>query len=204
MIRINLLPYRAARSKENVRRQISIFSLSFVLLIIILVLFHGHLSAKKGRLAQDLDQVKKEVAVYEAKAKQVEEIKKKLDTLNKQIEVVNQLKSYRDKPPILLAKLTEMIIPGRMQLTHLVSDKGSLTLEGASLDNETIAVFMLRLERSGLFSTVSLASSMQVKKYNVDMKQFVIQCTKIVAEPNAPAGDQAKDAKKTERGSQQK
>lgn len=202
MIRINLLPYRAARSKENVRKQVSVFSLSFVLLIILLVLFNGYLSSKKENLAGDLDRLKKEVAVYEAKAKQVDEIKKKLDTLNKQIEVVNKLKADRDKPPILLAKLTEMIIPGRMQITRLVSDKATLTLEGAALDNETIAVFMLRLERSGLFSAVSLASSMQVSQYNVDMKQFVITCTKMVAQP--PAADQAKDAKTAEKGPRKK
>jgi len=204
MIRINLLPYRAARSKENVRKQVSVFLLSFTLLIVVMVLFNGYLSSKKENLTNDLDRLKKEVAIYEAKAKLVDEIKKKLDTLNKQIEVVNQLKGHRDEPPILLAKITEMIVPGRMQLTRLTSDKGSLSLEGMSLDNETIAVFMLRLERSGLFTEVSLASSMQVNQYDVNMKQFVITCTKKVAEPVATAADPAKDAKKAEKGPQKK
>ena len=185
MIRINLLPYRAARSKENIRRQISIFLLSFVLLIIVLAVYNTHLSAKKERLAENLDNLKKEVAVYEEKATQVEEIKSKLETLNKQIEIVNQLKEYREKPPKLLAKMTEMVIPGRMQLTRLVSDDTNLTIEGDALDNETIAVFMLRLERSGLFSTVVLESSKQVNKYNVDMKHFNIKCKKIAPEKNA-------------------
>lgn len=191
MIRINLLPYRAARSKENIRKQISIFLLSFVLLIIVLIVFNGHLSSKKKELAGDLQSLKKEVAVYEEKAKQVEEIKKKLDTLNKQIEVVNQLKQYREKPPKLLAKMTEMVVPGRMQLTRLVSDDTKLTLEGDALDNETIAVFMLRLERSGLFSGVVLESSQQVNRYNVDMKQFNIKCQKMVAQQAAPESNPA-------------
>ena len=185
MIRINLLPYRAARSKENIRRQVSIFLLSFVLLIIVLVVFNGYLGSKKDRLAENLENLKKEVAVYEEKARQVEEIKKKLDTLNKQIEIVNQLKEYRKKPPLLLAKMTEMVVPGRMQLTRLVSDNANLTLVGDALDNETIAVFMLRLERSDLFSGVVLESSKQVNKYNVDMKQFNIKCKKAVAPKNA-------------------
>jgi len=178
MIRINLLPYRAARSKENIRKQVSIFLLSFALLIIVLVVYNSHLNSKKDGLSGDLDNLKKEVAIYEAKAKQVEEIKKKLDMLNKQIEVVNQLKDYREKPPKLLAKVTEMVIPGRMQLTRLLSNDDSLNLEGVALDNETVAVFMLRLERSGLFSGVTLASSKQVNKYNVNMKQFNINCKK--------------------------
>lgn len=187
MIRINLLPYRAARSKENIRKQVSIFLLSFVLLIVVLVVFNSLLSSKKERLSNNLVNLKKEVAIYEEKAKQVEEIKKKLDTLNKQIEVVNQLKQYREKPPKLMAKMTEMAIPGRMQLTRLISDEANLTIEGVALDNETIAVFMLRLERSGLFSGVTLASSKQVNKYNVNMKQFNIKCKKAVAKKKVPA-----------------
>ena len=38
MIRINLLPFRAARKKENVRRQVSVFLLSLVLVVIIAVI----------------------------------------------------------------------------------------------------------------------------------------------------------------------
>jgi type IV pilus assembly protein PilN len=191
MIRINLLPYRAARSKENIRRQISVFLLSFILLLVVLIVYNGHLNGKKETLADNLESLKKEVAAYEEKARQVEEIKKKLDTLNKQIEIVNQLKEYREKPPKLLAKMTEMVVPGRMQLTRLVSDDANLTLEGDALDNETIAVFMLRLERSGLFSGVVLESSKQVDRYSVDMKQFNIKCKKAVAQNNAPASNPA-------------
>jgi type IV pilus assembly protein PilN len=187
MIRINLLPYRAARSKENIRKQISVFLLSFALLIIVLVVYNSHLSSKMEGLSSNLANLKKEVAIYEAKAKQVEEIKKKLDTLNKQIEIVNQLKEYREKPPKLLAKMTEMVISGRMQLTRLISDDSNLSLHGVALDNETIAVFMLRLERSGLFSGVVLASSKQINKYNVNMKQFNINCKKAALKEAAPA-----------------
>jgi type IV pilus assembly protein PilN len=181
MIRINLLPYRAARSKENIRRQISVFLLSFILLLVVLIVYNGHLNGKKETLADNLESLKKEVAAYEEKARQVEEIKKKLDTLNKQIEVVNQLKAYRETPPKLLAKMTEMVVPGRMQITRLVSDKSNLTLVGDALDNETIAVFMLRLERSGLFASVVLESSKQVNRFSVEMKQFNIKCRKVAS-----------------------
>jgi type IV pilus assembly protein PilN len=157
----------------------------------VLIVYNGHLNGKKETLADNLESLKKEVAAYEEKARQVEEIKKKLDTLNKQIEIVNQLKEYREKPPKLLAKMTEMVVPGRMQLTRLVSDDANLTLEGDALDNETIAVFMLRLERSGLFSGVVLESSKQVDRYSVDMKQFNIKCKKAVAQNNAPASNPA-------------
>jgi len=72
MIRINLLPYRAARSKENIRRQVSVYCLSIMLLIIVFWVFNGYLSGRIDNLSARLDDLKKEVKRYEEKAKQVE------------------------------------------------------------------------------------------------------------------------------------
>ena len=48
MIRINLLPFRAARKKENVRRQVSVFLLSFVLIIIGVFYYNMWLGNRNG------------------------------------------------------------------------------------------------------------------------------------------------------------
>lgn len=195
MIRINLLPYRAARTKENVRRQISIFVLSFILLVVVLVVAQGVLSAKTNKMTKQLDGIKKEVATYEEKAKQVEEFKKQLDLLDKQIQVVDQLKSKREEPPKLLSKMTEMIIAGRMQFTKLKADDNSVSIDGIAMDNTTIAEFMTRLERSGIFTAVNLASSKQLIQYDVEMKQFQIECKKPVSK-SAMEEEPAAGAKK--------
>ena len=50
MIRINLLPFRAARKKENVRRQISIFLLSFVFLLVAVIYYNVNLNQQIDRL----------------------------------------------------------------------------------------------------------------------------------------------------------
>ena len=199
MIRINLLPYRAARTKENIRKQVSIFILSFILLLALLVVGQGILSARTNKLTNKLDGLKKEVAVYEEKAKQVEEYKKKLDLLEKQINVVDQLKTKREEPPKLLAKITEMMIAGRMQLTRMRVDDNVVDLDGEAMDNTTIAEFMTRLEKSGLFTDVKLASSKQMIKFDVEMKQFQIQCKKPVVKSeldDAPAAEGKKKKKK--------
>jgi type IV pilus assembly protein PilN len=190
MIRINLLPYRAARSKENIRRQVSVFCLSIVLLIIVFWVFNGFLSGRINRLSANLEDLKKEVQRFEEKAKEVEEIKEKLAALNKKIEIVNQLKAFRKEPPQLLAEMTEMVVPERMQLTDFQADDNSVTLEGLALDNETIAVFMTRLERSSRFNDVSLKSAKQESKFNIDMKNFNIVCKKAATqEPDKEKAD---------------
>jgi type IV pilus assembly protein PilN len=200
MIRINLLPYRAARTKENIRKQLSVFVLSFILLLSLLVVGQGILSARTNKLNNKLDGLKKEVAIYAEKAKKVEEFKKQLDLLDQQIKVVDQLKTKREEPPKLLAKITEMIIAGRMQLTRLRVDDNVVDLDGEAMDNTTIAEFMTRLEKSGLFTDVKLASSKQMIKFDVEMKQFQIQCKKPVVKSELdqapPAADKKKKKKK--------
>lgn len=185
MIRINLLPYRAARTKENIRRQVSIFLLSLVLLIVILGAGFGYLKNKAVQLSIKLDDIKKEVAIYEAKATEVEAIKKKLATLEKQIEIVNQLKTDREKPPVLLSEITETVVPGRMEFIRMNVSPANVIIDGAALDNETVAKFMLRLEQSRLFSDVDLNSAKQISRYGIKMKQFQIICKRAADVPPA-------------------
>ena len=63
MIRINLLPFRAARKKENIRRQVSVFLLSLVLVVIVAAWFNYLLSGKittlDKRIADTTAQVEK-------------------------------------------------------------------------------------------------------------------------------------------------
>ncbi|MGB9498748.1 MAG: PilN domain-containing protein [Dissulfuribacterales bacterium] len=178
MIRINLLPYRASRLKENIRKQVSIGVLSFVLLLVILSVYNVHLRAKTNNLTAKLEGVKKEVTIYKAKAQKVEEIKKKLKMLEKQIKIVNQLEAMREAPPKLLEKMTEMVVQDRMQLNRFISDAQTVSVNGIAIDNETIAEFMTRLERSSLFGSVSLKTSKKVGRFGLSMKLFDIKCTK--------------------------
>jgi len=180
MIRINLLPFRAARSKENIRRQVSVFLLSLLLLVVVLVFINLFLGRKVKALSDRLESIKKEVRVYEKKAAKVEAFKKKLAELNKKIEVVDQLKVHRKEPPLLLSEFAEMVVPGRMQITKMELNKDKFSLSGVALDNETIAVFMKRLQRSKRFSNVDLTNVKQTRRFNVEMKQFGINCNMAV------------------------
>ena len=58
MIRINLLPFRAARKKENIRRQVSIFVLSLAFLLIILFYYNWNLGSKIDGLNAQIKQTR--------------------------------------------------------------------------------------------------------------------------------------------------
>ena len=78
MIRINLLPFRAARKKENIRRQVSIFFLFLAFVIMVLFYVHITLGGRITKLENTVAQTKKEVKKYRKIRQEINNIKKKI------------------------------------------------------------------------------------------------------------------------------
>lgn len=181
MIKINLLPFRAARKKENVRRQISIFILTLVLASMTMAYLNIYLGGKLENLEVKLDRTKKELAENEKKAKQVDEIRRRLDILNKKMDVIADLQSNRRAPVELLEAMTDVIIKKRMWFTKFSADSSNVNISGVAFDNKTVADFMIGLESSGFFSSVDLNNLQQAKMETNNLKSFFINCILIPA-----------------------
>jgi len=119
MIRINLLPFRAARRKENVRRQISIFLLSFIFSFITLFYYQMQLNLQLGELKTQAEDVKSRLKVLRKKSREVDNIKQALDTLQKKIDVIKNLELNRREPVRLMDAMTRVVIGKRMWFTDL-------------------------------------------------------------------------------------
>lgn len=190
MIRINLLPFRAARTKENIRRQVSVFLLSIVLLLVVLLAVNMFMGNRVKALETRLAGINEDIEHYSKRARQVDVLKKELADLEQKIAIIEQLKSHRTKPPRLLADITERVVPDRMQLEKMAYNGTELTLNGIAMDNETIAVFMSRLERSDKITDVTLENAKQTTQFDVEMKSFGIKCK--MADASAVANEKAK------------
>lgn len=180
MIRINLLPFRAARKSENIRHQVSMFLLCITFLFLVMAYLQISLSAKISDLEQEVDTAGVELKKYKKQAAEVDKIKAKLGGLKKRTDVVRELDKNRKAPVRLLEALTQIVIPNRMWLTTLKEDGRKVVVSGVALDNKTTADFMLRLESSQLFSTVNLGSVKHLIQNKQSMKQFQITCIKQV------------------------
>lgn len=178
MIRINLLPFRAARKKENVRRQISIFFLSLILVFLVLFFTQSFMSRKIERLDAQIVDIKQEIKKYDNAIKEIKANKKKIATLKKKTEVIKNLEKNRTEPVKLLDAMTQLVVANRMWLTDFSSQKNKIEVKGIALDNETVADFMIRLENSKLFAVVNLNTLKQKKIQDIDMKSFHITCNK--------------------------
>ena len=183
MIRINLLPFRLARKKENIRRQVSIFFLSLVFIFLALgwgaVLLNNEIDRTKDEAAQ----VKAESLKYKKKADRVSQIKKDLAILESKLAIVENLKERRNEQQILLEQLADRIVKTKMWLSSVSAKDQTVFLKGVAFDNPTIADFMRNLESSQLFGAVDLKRS-QTKVFddNIRLKEFEISCTRKLPE----------------------
>lgn len=191
MIRINLLPYRTARKKENVRQQVTIFLLLIVFITFSLVWYNNRLNNKIEALNGQIKFTRKEVVRYNKIAKEVEELKNKLAVLKRKLKVIEQLDLNRGRSFRILEGMTEVVVEKKMWLTGLEAieknvkpppekpkkgKKGkqnvettkeykrpdvTMQIQGIALDNKTVADFMTRLEEDPLFTSVRLINLQQ-------------------------------------------
>ena len=208
MIRINLLPFRAARKKENIRRQVSVFLLSLVLVLIVLGWIHFYLQSKHKKITTNVAEVKKELELYKKKDREIKELRKKLQTLEQRQKVIEGLEAKRFKPVHVLDNLTQKVVPKRMWLTKLSLRGSQMELAGIAVDNNTVANFMDNIETipklttgndppGPLYERVRLTSVQQQKVQVVNMKKF--QLTALEAAPPQAKPDKKKTKKKQKR-----
>jgi type IV pilus assembly protein PilN len=186
MIRINLLPFRAARKKENIRRQVSIFFLSLIFITMVLFYYNISLNNKIHELDTRVKDIRNQIAKYNIINKEIANIKKELDILNKKIDVIIDLESNRKEPIRLLDIMTDMVIEKRMWFTRFEVKGEIISIKGIAFDNKTVADFMTSLEGSKLFASVNLTALKQQKiQGKINLKSFQITCNKAPLETAA-------------------
>ncbi len=182
MIRINLLPFRAARKKENVRRQISVFLLSFALIIIAVVYWNVWLGNRITKLKVRNQDTITQIAKYDKINKEIAQIKKALSTLEQKIKVIETLEGGRKDTVNLMESMTELIVKERMWFTSLNVQGDNITIQGIALDERTIADFMKNLEGTGTgpYANVTLKSIQQqkIKNKDLNLKKFDVTLTR--------------------------
>jgi type IV pilus assembly protein PilN len=190
MIRINLLPYRAARKKENIRIQVNVFIGSIVILLLLVWVFNTFLNGRIDKLKADIASTKAQVAKYQKINQEIAEIKKKLGLLDRKIKVIESLQADRKLQVENLDSLYHLLVEKRMWYTGLEEKNKSFKVTGIALDNYTVADFMTRIEKSNRFETVKLASVKQhaLKEKNLKLKQFEVNFKNKPQQPKTSEG----------------
>ena len=198
MIRINLLPYRAARKKENIRKQIGIFFLSLLVVVAILLFYNMRLQKKIDVLNTKIAENKAMLAKFENQAKEVDRIKNAFRNLENKTKVIKSLETKRNDAVFLLDNMTKLVAENtlsssgsdslpdkdntpvkRLWFTNFEAKGNNIDIKGIAMDNKTVADFMTRLESSKLYKNVNLKTLKQQKTAKLNLKSFDINCNKV-------------------------
>jgi type IV pilus assembly protein PilN len=188
MIRINLFPFRAARIKENIRRQVTIYFLSTIFLLLALSYYTLNFTREAKALRNEQERKQKELTTYQETIKKIRQIQKTIADVELKLNTIRDLEKTKTGPVKLLDDIAMSVLKDKLWLTSLKETKGVLTLEGTAMDNETVADFMNRLESTQSISSVELVKTQQkeIQALKLSLKDFALTCKTYAYKAPAP------------------
>ena len=175
MIKINLLPLRAAKKKESARQHISFLVLSIIGVAVIALGIYTFTLAKISTTNDEIGKSEQELRQLKEKIGEIENIKKFEAEVKKKLDILNQLRRDKTGPAIRLAKLSDAV-PDKLWLTKYAENGTSVSIGGAAYNEDIIAEFMRNLQASGDFNNVELIVSEQAEAGGLKIKKFDISC----------------------------
>jgi len=169
MIKFNLFPFRAARIKENIRRQVTIYILSIIFLTLASSYFYLDLNGKVKSLRNKQDVKQKELDSFKDTNVKIAALKKTIADVEVKFKTIQRLEKAKTGPVRLLDDIATSVPEDKLWLTTLKEQKGTLILNGTAMDNETVADFMNRLQNTKSISSVQLVRTRQKKIQGVDL-----------------------------------
>lgn len=171
MIKINLLPVRAARKKESAIQQ---FVLTGVVVVVIALIVTSLYMVKRVQVATAKDEItssNNKINELKAKIGKLEELKTLKEQVKKKLDVLSQLRKNKTGPAQRLSLLSDLT-PERLWLTNYTESGSEIKLSGVAFTEELIAQFMKALEASNDFMAVELIVSEQTMLAETKLKKF--------------------------------
>lgn len=193
MIRINLLPVRAAKKKETAMQQLVLAGASFALVLaIVLIMFFVKLGQISGT-KNDITAANAKIAELKSKIGKLDELKKLKDEVKKKLDVLAELRKKKSGPAQRLATLSDAT-PDQLWLESYKEAGDNVKISGLAMNEELIAQFIRALEASSDYERVDLVVSEQKDLGGTKLKRFelISQLERVkpveAAEESKPAG----------------
>jgi len=178
MMRINLLPVRAARRQVSARQELLLLSGSLAIVMAGLFAFWTVESAKVSDMQERVDKITAEMEFVKKDVAKVQDFKAKAELLERKLKVIDELKKKKVGPAKMLDDIAAILTDERkVWLTSLTEKEGVLTLEGGAMEEQNISEFQMALgKRSKLFSEIKLGVVAAQKKGGVPYLEWRLTC----------------------------
>jgi len=175
MIKINLLPVRAAKKRETAVQQISVFSIGVILVLAVIMTMYFVKCLQITDAQNDISTANNTIASLKQKIGKLEELKTLKEQVKKKLDVLNQLRKNKTGPAQRLATLSDTA-PEHLWLTSYSENGAEVKISGLAGNEELIAIFMRALESSADYMGVELVVSEQKEADGAKLKRFDMTC----------------------------
>lgn len=155
MIRINLLPIRAAKKKESIRFQLTVAGLVTCLVIILVMGFYFTVRSEANSLREGIRSGNEEMEELKKKIGELSRIKEQKRIVEEKLAIVRNLEAGRTGPSKLFQMVSDSI-PEKAWLASLKDEGFVITLKGFAATDEVVADFMRGLEKHKELGAVEL------------------------------------------------
>jgi type IV pilus assembly protein PilN len=174
MTRLNLLPWREMRRKEQDRKLISVAVGSGVLMLVIVGFTYWRLEAMIDNQALRNDFLVKETKRVEEELKEIKALEKTRDDLIARMNVIEQLQQDRTRIVHVFDDLVRKL-PEGVYLTSLKQTGVNFTISGVAQSNARVSAFMRNLDSSDWFVNPDLDVINVSAKGNDRLSQFTLR-----------------------------
>lgn len=183
MIKINLLPVKAAKRRADGQRQLLIGGLVITATLMTIILFHGRTSKRIAREQAENQAIENTIAALKREIGDYDLVKAQREALIKQRDAIKKLQANRSGPVWMMRELSDILTDGkgptidkvayeerlriepnaafdqnwetkRVWLLDYSERAQKVTLKGAAKSAEDVAEFLKRLKQSVFFSNV--------------------------------------------------
>jgi len=175
MIKINLLKARKEKKKIGMRKEMVMFVLSMVVVLVLLLLVTWKIMGEKQETLAQIENTKKEINYYKSLTTEVNKAKEQQRILQEKLNVINLLRKQKSSSAKVLDELS-IDKPDKIYFESVRKDGSKLGIQGVALDDETVANFMTNLRKSTLFKNVDLIVSEQIVVNKFKLKKFNLSC----------------------------
>ena len=183
MIKINLLPVKAAKRREQGQKQLLAGVIILSATLVGIIVFHGTQVAHINELRDHNTQLSKDIARLKAEIGDYDVIKAQRDELIRQRDAIKRLQANRSGPTYMMRELSDILTPGkgptfnkeqyeeaikrdpnagfnpnwdtrRAWLISYSEQNHAVKIHGGAKSDEDVAEFLKRLKVSAFFSDV--------------------------------------------------
>jgi len=185
MIRINLIPYRAARQQLQTMQHVSTFFAVVVLAALLALGAHTFASLQLADLKEETIAIQKQNDDLKSKIGTIANLANLRSDVERKLKIVDRLQEGRFRSLKTLHAIAS-VIPENIWLDEISERGGDIDLSGLAESNKAVASFMRKLDKSPLFTNVRLGEISRVMQGGLPVRRFSLKLARVDDKPVAP------------------